>query len=580
MLTTFAFMHNLKGQTINILAASDSSGGPSYCTGSLLPAELYIYAETSGYSASDAPTISIDFGDGTDTTYLDPNFGSTYPNVWAYVSHLYSTAGSYDVTYIITMPDLQSDTVTVYSEVVVGACSYVSGYIYSDVNTNCTMDGPDSPLQLYVVAKEASTGNYLNGAIANASGYYEILVPTGMLIDLQISSWSASLNYVCPASGILSTSGPSTGNDFAVDCSSHDMEPYQWNGFFHPGFTEYIKIGVNNLACGTGTDVQLRVVISDPLVTFVSGIADGGDITPAVSGDTLTWDIPAAYISNYIYLYGYTPQLTMWFTTDASAPLGSNICVDVIAEPIAGDLDPTNNLVNMCFPVLNGYDPNYIEVTPHGTTDAGLIDPNLEMVYTVHFQNTGNFPATNILIKDTLDLTVLDLSSFEFMGSSHAVTNIISSGDGAMVFEFDGINLPDSTSDEPNSHGWITYRIKQQPNLVPTTTIENTAHIYFDFNAPIVTNTALNTIKNPMTISENSANENHLSIYPVPASGMITVITNSTEVSFYQIFDMNGNILLTGAVSNGEQISIENLANGIYFFRTTTGATEKLIVNN
>jgi hypothetical protein len=53
--------------------------------------------------------------------------------------------------------------------------------------------------------------------------------------------------------------------------------------------------------------------------------------------------------------------------------------------------------------------------------------------------------------------------------------------------------LPDSHINEPASHGWLMYRIKLKDNLALGTQITNTASIYFDYNAPVVTNTTLNT---------------------------------------------------------------------------------------
>jgi hypothetical protein len=200
------------------------------------------------------------------------------------------------------------------------------------------------------------------------------------------------------------------------------------------------------------------------------------------------------------------------------------------------------------------------------------------MLYTIHFQNTGNYPAVNVIIKDTLNGSVLDLSSFEYLASSHTLTNLVTDGNGAMTFMFENIYLPDSTSDEPNSHGWISYRIKQEPDLVPSTTIENTAYIYFDFNSPIITNTALNTITSPASVGEVHASFSALSIYPVPATDLVTVVTNLTEETSYYIVDVNGNILQQGAVLNGDQISVSALANGIYLFKLEDGSVEKIVI--
>jgi len=505
------------------------------------------------------------------------DFALYYPWVFVNTYHTYTSPGIYDVTYIITMPDLAADTLIVYNDVTVQSCEIISGNVYHDLNTNCVLDGLDVPLYLSVIAQDSGTSNFLGSATTDANGYYELLVPPGLTINLSLSTYFSSSIYVCPISGIITTTAPSFGNDFALNSIGFDIEPYSYGGFFHPGFTETIAFGVWDNDVLNTPDVQMRIVVNDPQITFVSGSAAGGDIIPDVSGDTLTWDIPASFVNNTLN-YSTSPLLSLSFSTDISATLGSVICLDVIAAPLTGDNNPLNNIQTMCFPVANSYDPNYIEVVPHGLTSAGFIESNQDMLYTIHFQNTGNFPAVNIAIKDTLDGIVLDLNSFEYLASSHTLSTIITDGNGAMAFKFDNINLPDSTSDEPNSHGWITYRIKQEPNLVPLTTIENTAYIYFDFNAPIITNTTFNTISNSLIVTENNATNKGLEIYPSPASDNIFVVTHSTEYMSYQILDINGNVVQKGYVANGDQLSVLGLSNGLYFLKLENGAVEKVVV--
>jgi hypothetical protein len=60
-----------------------------------------------------------------------------------------------------------------------------------------------------------------------------------------------------------------------------------------------------------------------------------------------------------------------------------------------------------------------------------------------------------------------------------------------LTIRFDNILLPDSTSDEPNSHGVVKYTLHLRGGLAPGTAIPNTAAIYFDFNDPVVTNEVL-----------------------------------------------------------------------------------------
>jgi uncharacterized repeat protein (TIGR01451 family) len=125
--------------------------------------------------------------------------------------------------------------------------------------------------------------------------------------------------------------------------------------------------------------------------------------------------------------------------------------------------------------------------------------------YTIHFQNTGNAPAFNIRLRDTLDAN-LDINSFEVRGYSHPAQ--ISLNGNILTVRFNNIMLPDSTTDYEGSMGYFQYRLKPLPNLPNGTQIENTAYIYFDYNAPIVTNTTQNnfdmTVKTNIKLAEAS----------------------------------------------------------------------------
>lgn len=85
----------------------------------------------------------------------------------------------------------------------------------------------------------------------------------------------------------------------------------------------------------------------------------------------------------------------------------------------------------------------------------------------------------------------------------------------AIKFRFEGIKLPDSGPGYWGSMGSVTYAIAQQKNL--GTMIRNTAAIYFDYNAPIITNTTLNTIEKPTGIESINLGTQTVIVYPNPA---------------------------------------------------------------
>ena len=140
--------------------------------------------------------------------------------------------------------------------------------------------------------------------------------------------------------------------------------------------------------------------------------------------------------------------------------------------------------------VLCSFDPNDKQVTPAGVGEANYTLMNEELIYTIRFQNTGNDTAFTVVVRDTL-ATNLDWSTFRPITSSHAM-QVQRNGNGLINFTFNNINLPDSTTNEAASHGFIMYAVRPQTNLPDATNISNTAYIYFDQNEPVITNSTQN----------------------------------------------------------------------------------------
>ncbi len=172
---------------------------------------------------------------------------------------------------------------------------------------------------------------------------------------------------------------------------------------------------------------------------------------------------------------------------------GSHICLTASVTPIVGDINLQNNVWNaMCYPVQVAYDPNDMAVFPPGECNEHYLLQGIPLTYTIRFQNLGTAPALNIYILDTLDSN-LAMHSLRLIGSSHPVQTTIRPG-AVLRFDLPGIMLPDSMSDEPGSHGYITFSISTVNNIVSGTEIRQHADIYFDNNPPVRTNDTWSTI--------------------------------------------------------------------------------------
>ena len=148
-----------------------------------------------------------------------------------------------------------------------------------------------------------------------------------------------------------------------------------------------------------------------------------------------------------------------------------------------------------CREVTSSFDPNAKEAIPRGIGPEHLIEPEWPLDYTIYFQNTGNDTAFTVVLRDTLS-PHLDLSSLRVQGGSHPFSWQLRPN-RELVFTFENILLPDSTTNLEGSQGHVSYRIRPLPEAAPGSLIQNSAAIYFDFNEPIFTNTVFHTIRRP-----------------------------------------------------------------------------------
>jgi hypothetical protein len=149
-------------------------------------------------------------------------------------------------------------------------------------------------------------------------------------------------------------------------------------------------------------------------------------------------------------------------------------------------------------------------------------------------------------------------------------------------FNFPFIYLPDSTSDEPGSHGYVIYEIAPQTNLPTGTEIRNRSSIFFDFNLPILTNQVWSTIVAaipPCTvIGTVSQNEGDIVLFPNPASGLCTIRAKST-LEEIAVTDLVGKQYLhLGPMQDRElKVDVAQWPAGIYFFRVRTSDKTEII---
>ena len=136
----------------------------------------------------------------------------------------------------------------------------------------------------------------------------------------------------------------------------------------------------------------------------------------------------------------------------------------------------------------------------------------------------------------------MDESTIQMVSASHPI--LITQVDGKVVrFNFPNISLPDSTADEPHSHGYVRYKVKPKHGLSYGNTISNTANIYFDLNPAVVTNTVTTTLAKDIdgiAQTKNAVGELAVNIYPNPANNLLNIVADAKGTYIIRLLDVNG----------------------------------------
>ena len=150
------------------------------------------------------------------------------------------------------------------------------------------------------------------------------------------------------------------------------------------------------------------------------------------------------------------------------------------------------------------------------------------------------------------------------IASSHACTWFIH--DGTLRFTFDPINLPDSTSDEPGSHGFVIFSMVPDANLTVGAVVGNIANIYFDFNTPVITNEALLTVSEPMQVEDIDMPE--LALWPNPVEDVLILERVHTGNGLLEVMDLTGRVVIrTTFPGNRRTLDVHSLSAGSYLVR-------------
>jgi len=469
------------------------------------------------------------------------------------------------------------NTVEKLVEAVFGICDIdidrnkINGTVYHDLDSDCEKDVDEYPLPYFKANFIDSEGSsYCR--YTNDEGLFRVFLEEGDY-NLTVSPPN-DLWAVCDNSIDLSFTG--TDEDLEIDFGAFaTVECFEPSiSITSPALIRCFESDLYVHYCNEGTitenDVTIRVVLDEHMTP----------ISSSIPWDSVEDNILMYNIGTLVPFECNQFNIVVEMACD-EIELGDEHCYSATILPYedcdGSGVEIGGNTHVECQENVGSYDPNDKRGFPMGVGETNDILPNIPIDYQIRFQNTGTFTAFNVVVLDTLP-TELDASTIRLGSKSHEYEFAIINGN-ILEFTFEDINLPWSDIDEPGSNGFFNFTIQQKENLPEQTRIENKAAIYFDFNDPIITNTAFHTINSNIVNIEAVPDLTEVSVFPNPIQEQLNVnykLQEAMDMSI-EVYNVMGE-LVTIALSNQNQsagthnlsVPFKEYAAGLYFVHIKT----------
>ena len=472
----------------------------------------------------------------------------------------YICADEEDVPYVqqhITVFGLTNCHVNTYCSFTPGGAFYTINGMgrYDETNNGCDASDISFP-NLKIDIDNINTDG---GLISDTSGNY--------FYDVQAGAYTISPQLENPSyfnvspSTTVTVNFPSQASPFTQDyCLApngihNDLEVviFPLNSA-RPGLDARYKIKYKNKGTHTQT-ATLNFNFDDIVTDFVTA----STVPASQTTGNLSWSIaglrPFQSGEITVTLNLNSPQETPGLMG------GEHLNFTTSFNSTNADETPTDNTFTLPQTVVNSLDPNDKICLEGATISPAMVGQYVH--YMIRFENTGTYNAENVVLADLIDAAKFDISSLQMVGSSHNCYTRIAGNKVEFIFE--NMNLP---FDDANNDGWVVFKIKTLPSLLLNSTFSNTANIFFDYNAPIVTNTAMTTIAQ---LSNTDFDVSGIvTITPNPVKSFITLNTNGmVQLSSACIYNTLGQQVLT--VTNPlNSIDVSQLKSGSYLIRFTS----------
>lgn len=438
----------------------------------------------------------------------------------------------------------------------------ISGKLFIDSNSNQLHDAGENVLTNHKVY-ETVTGRI---GFSGQNGIYHVAVTDTGNFSVQPDPVNhyipAPINHNVSFSAFQQTD---TLNDFAIQPvgTVNDLcVQITPAGPFRSGFTATYIISYQNVG---NTSIDSCSLIFFPHANLMYSSASS--VPDLITPDSVVWNL---------YTLNPFESGSVFVTVQvfAGLPIGTLINSFAKIEPVSGDANPQCNIDSWELLTVGSYDPNDILVNRDTLLVTELSNPPF-LEYVIRFQNTGNDTAFFVKVMNRIDTLKLQLNTLEFMTSSHPVDMRFIYDVRTLEFRFNNILLPDSNINEPASHGFIRYRIKPITSLNAGDSILNSAAIYFDFNEPVITNTAVTQIALPTGVESLVFDKpERIKLYPNPAQGELVISSEAFRDNDWavRIYDILGQLVLEKSKlifgsDHATAIDIGKLNSGVYFIK-------------
>ena len=500
------------------------------------------------------------YGDGSsDTTTLSEEIGGA--SGYAVFNHNYSLPGTYSLKTVF-----RNGTIPVDSQVYsfeYKYCRTIQAKYYYDANANGVYDaGIDNLIAVPVVTEVDSDGIPVDTISSTSGLYYLAYGSVGSVYTLRTISMSPVFMNSSPASGVINdtlslNTYENTIHYFGVKCSGttpedlavYDVIPVtgvndQWGNLY-----------LQNLGSCAAVDAVITEAMSPKYGSYYTHMGTG-----TVTGNVITWSVPGFSVTDGVKkLYHVADDFG-----GVTVPIGDTVLCHSKVTPYMGDCDTNNNSEVIVDTVRAGCDPNEMWGSPSFCVPQTTGTTPLQ--YTISFVNTGNGPAVNIYVLDTLSPNV-DMSSLRIVMASNTM-NIFytkdAAGDNIVKFDFPNINLLDSSHHDSCS-GALIFTINTKPDLALNATINNEAGIYFDVNPVVMTNKVMNLVGCPSSIGTLNEDKTVM-LFPNPATQECRLQTTDARYTDCIISNTLGQVVMKQAItSNATTLDVSTLPAGVYF---------------